>query len=172
MNGKTHHRWLVMVAATAAILAVGCGKKPEPTAEIERTTPREELKPPTTTETPTETREDRFAWKSEIKDVFFDYDKADLRGDARSVLQDNARILKEYPDAKVTLEGHCDERGTEEYNLALGQRRADAVKAYLGDLGVGVERLSTISYGEERPFAQGHDEAAWAQNRRVHFVIL
>ena len=111
------------------------------------------------------------AWKAQIQDVFFDFDQAQLRSDARLQLQENARYLKEHPEARLTLEGHCDERGTNEYNLALGQRRADSVKAYLVDLGIPVTRLETISYGEERPFALGSNEAAWAQNRRVHFVI-
>lgn len=163
-------RSLIGLAGLAVIVLFGCGKKPEPTAEIDRTTPRETVQPPTTPDTP-EVREDRLAWKSEVKDVYFDYDKAELRGDARAVLQEDARILKENPDAKITLEGHCDERGTEEYNLALGQRRAEVVKAYLADLGVNASRMSTISYGEEKPFAEGHDESAWSQNRLVHFLI-
>ena len=171
MNGKTlGNRSLIGVAGLAVIVLFGCGKKPVPTAEIDRTTPRETVQPPAQPETP-EVREDRLAWKSQVSDVFFDYDKAELRGDARAVLQEDARILKENPDARITLEGHCDERGTEEYNLALGQRRAEVVKAYLVDLGVAASRLSTISYGEEKPFSQGHDESAWSQNRRVHFLI-
>ena len=171
MNSKIlGTRSLIGLASLAVIVLVGCGKKPEPTVEIDRTTPRETVEPPSQPETP-EMREDRLAWKARVKDVYFDYDKAELRGDARAVLQENARILKENPDAKVTLEGHCDERGTEEYNLALGQRRAEVVKAYLADLGVSASSLSTISYGEEKPFAQGHDESAWSQNRLVHFLI-
>ncbi len=161
---------LMAAAGLAMVLAVGCGKKPEPTVEIDRTTPSETIPSPTPADAP-EVREDLLAWKSNVKDVFFDYDKAELRGDARALLQENARILKENPDAKVTLEGHCDERGTEDYNLALGPRRAEAVKGYLSDLGISASRLSTISYGEEKPFALGHDESAWSQNRRVHFII-
>ncbi|HPC82806.1 MAG TPA: peptidoglycan-associated lipoprotein Pal [Thermoanaerobaculaceae bacterium] len=106
-----------------------------------------------------------------LKDVFFDTNKADLRDDAREILAANAAWLKRHPTVKVQLEGHCDERNTEEYNLALGWRRVFAVKDYLVTLGVDAARLGAISYGEERPFALGHDEAAWSQNRRVHFVI-
>jgi peptidoglycan-associated lipoprotein len=106
-----------------------------------------------------------------IKDAFFETDKSDLRGDTRDVLAADATWLKANPSVKVLIEGHCDERNTQEYNLALGWRRANAAKDYLASLGVAAERISTISYGEERPFAQGHDETAWAQNRRVHFVI-
>jgi peptidoglycan-associated lipoprotein len=107
---------------------------------------------------------------SMVKDVFFDFDKYELRSDARAVLQENARLLKEN-GGNVVLEGHCDERGTEEYNLALGERRAGAARAYLSDLGVDASMLSTVSYGEEKPFATGSDESAWSQNRRVHFRI-
>jgi peptidoglycan-associated lipoprotein len=106
-----------------------------------------------------------------VKDAFFDTDKAELREDARQVLAEDAAWLKQHAGVQLTLEGHCDERNTEEYNLALGWRRANVVKAYLATLGVSGGRMTTISYGEERPFALGHDESAWAQNRRVHFVI-
>jgi peptidoglycan-associated lipoprotein len=106
----------------------------------------------------------------EPRDVFFDYDRFVLRDDAREALTGDGKLLVDNPGVKVLLEGHCDERGTVEYNLALGERRANAVRAYLVQYGVDVSRLSTISYGEERPFAQGQDESAWSQNRRVHFV--
>lgn len=106
-----------------------------------------------------------------LKDVFFDTDKSDLRDDTRELLAANAAWLKAHPSVKLQLEGHCDERNTAEYNLALGWRRVFAVKDYLVSLGVDAGRLGAISYGEERPFAKGSNEAAWAQNRRVHFVI-
>ncbi|HSR66743.1 MAG TPA: peptidoglycan-associated lipoprotein Pal [Acidobacteriota bacterium] len=104
-----------------------------------------------------------------VKPVFFAYDKAQLTAQAEETLQANARIFREYPEANFVIEGHCDERGSEEYNLALGERRAQAARDYLVSLGVAAGRMSTISYGEERPFAQGHDESAWRQNRRAHF---
>ena len=98
--------------------------------------------------------------------VFFDLDKSEIRPDAQATLQKQAAWLNQYRDKTVSIEGHCDERGTREYNLALGERRANAVKKYLVSLGVDASRLSTISYGKERPVALGSDEASWAQNRR------
>jgi peptidoglycan-associated lipoprotein len=106
-----------------------------------------------------------------VKDAFFETDKSDLRPETREVLAADASWLSSNPSIKIQIEGHCDERNTEEYNLALGWRRANAAKDYLVSLGVGAERIGTISYGEERPFAQGHEESAWSQNRRVHIVI-
>jgi peptidoglycan-associated lipoprotein len=106
-----------------------------------------------------------------LKDVFFDYDKAMVRDDQQTALAENASWLKANPGAKLLVEGHCDERGTAEYNLALGERRAKAVKDYLVGAGIAADRLSTISYGEERPFVLGHDESAWKWNRRGHFVV-
>jgi len=87
------------------------------------------------------------------------------------VLQANAAVLKKYPTMQITIEGHCDERGTAEYNLALGERRALAAKNYLVSLGVGADKVKTVSYGKEFPFDPGHDDAAWLKNRRAHFVI-
>ena len=106
-----------------------------------------------------------------LQDVFFDTDSFELRPDARQTLSENADWLREYPTVQVLVEGHCDERNTREYNLALGERRANAVRDYLVFLGIGSDRVRTISYGEERPFAIGHDEEAWQLNRRAHFVI-
>jgi len=111
------------------------------------------------------------AGPSPLKDVFFDYDKAGIRDDQKAALNDNVGWLKGNTGAKVLLEGHCDERGTAEYNLGLGERRAKAVKDYLIAAGVAADRISTISYGKERPFVLGHDESAWKWNRRGHFVI-
>ena len=105
-----------------------------------------------------------------LGDVFFDFDKSELRGDARDQLQTNYRWLAENPSRKLTIEGHCDERGTNECNLALGERRANTAKDYIVNLGAAAGRINTVSYGEERPFASGHSEDAWAQNRRDHFV--
>ncbi len=104
-----------------------------------------------------------------LKTIYFDFDKYNLRDDARRTLERNAEILKENPDVKIVIEGHCDERGTNEYNLALGENRANAARDYLIRLGIDGSRISTISYGEERPVALGHDEAAWSQNRRGVF---
>jgi peptidoglycan-associated lipoprotein len=106
-----------------------------------------------------------------LKPAFYDYDKADIRGDARDVLAANATWLKKYPSVQFTIEGHSDERGTAQYNLALGDRRANAAKDYLVSLGVDASRVKTVSYGKERPFATGHDEDSWQKNRRAHFVV-
>ena len=146
----------------------GCAGKPEPPAtDIEPAPPPAD----TTTETTPPPAADPDAWKSEVQDVFFDYDKYELKSETRALLQENARVLKENSGASLVLEGHCDERGTEEYNLALGQRRADAVSEYLADLGISASRMQTISYGEEKPFDLSHDASGWSQNRRVHFRV-
>lgn len=106
-----------------------------------------------------------------LKDIFFDFDKSSIRPDARETLKANADYILKNKVAGVTIEGNCDERGTAEYNMALGQRRAQEAKKYLVNLGVKGSAIKTISYGKERPIDQGHDEEAWAKNRRDHFVI-
>ncbi|MCC7241172.1 MAG: peptidoglycan-associated lipoprotein Pal [Acidobacteria bacterium] len=106
-----------------------------------------------------------------IKPVFFDLDSSDINADGQQVLQENADTMRKNPRWQITIEGHCDERGTAEYNLALGERRALAARTYLVSLGIPAERVRTVSYGKEFPFEQGHDEAAWSKNRRAHFVI-
>lgn len=107
----------------------------------------------------------------ENNDIHFDFDSAVIREDAKPILSKKADFLKRYPALTITIEGHCDERGTNEYNLALGERRAHSAWQYLVNLGINPERMQMISYGEERPIATGHDEASWAKNRRAHFVI-
>ncbi len=109
---------------------------------------------------------------ADMQKALFPYDSYKLTSAARAAIQANADWLKANPSASVQVEGHCDERGTTEYNLALGERRANAAMEYLVKLGVEKSRLSTISYGEERPSVQGGDEAAWSQNRRAEFVVL
>ncbi len=108
---------------------------------------------------------------SPLKPVFFELDSSDVNAEGQSVLNADAALLKKYATWTVTIEGHCDERGTAEYNLALGERRAVAARAYLVSLGISADRLRTVSYGKEFPFDPGHDEAAFAKNRRAHFVI-
>ena len=108
---------------------------------------------------------------SPLKPVFFGLDSAELDDAGRVVANENAAVLKKYSTWGITIEGHCDERGTAEYNLALGERRALAVKTYLSSLGVSPDRVRTVSYGKEFPFDMGHTEDAWAKNRRGHFVI-
>ena len=107
----------------------------------------------------------------EVQDAYFDLDKADIRSDARAALAKSADFLRNYPQVKVVVEGHCDERGSTEYNLALGDRRAAAVKQYLVSLGIGADRVSTVSYGKEKPFCMESNESCWQQNRRGHFVM-
>ena len=107
-----------------------------------------------------------------LKTVNFGYDSYVLDSNAKKVMKNNIDILKDQTSIKVQVEGHCDERGTEEYNLALGERRARASKDYLVGLGIADNRINTISYGESKPFAEGHNEDAWQQNRRAHFVAI
>lgn len=108
---------------------------------------------------------------SPLKPVYFAYDSDQLDDAARRILEENTQVLKRYATWVITLEGHCDERGTAEYNLSLGDRRALAAKNYLLSLGVASERLRTVSYGKEFPFDPGHDEGAWTRNRRAHFML-
>ncbi len=107
-----------------------------------------------------------------LKDVYFDFDKYDIRPGDMAILKENAALLKKYLTVKIQIEGHCDERGTNEYNLALGERRANSTKNYLISLGIPSDRISTISYGEEKPLDPSHREEAWAKNRRAHTIIV
>ena len=107
-----------------------------------------------------------------LKDIRFDYDKYDIRRVDEGILRENAAFLKKNPKMKIQIEGHCDERGTVEYNLALGERRANNTKRYLVSLGITSDRISTISFGKERPLDPGQNEEAWAKNRRAHIVVL
>src|SRR6202790_4227248 len=125
--------------------------------------------PPTPTTNRQPTVEELFA--KEVKDAYFDYDKADIRSDARDALSTTAQFLRSYPQVKVVLEGHCDERGSTEYNLALGDRRAAAAKQFLVSLGISADRIETVSYGKEKPFCTASTEECYAQNRRGHFVM-
>jgi peptidoglycan-associated lipoprotein len=170
------------LALAATALVVACSPKPKPEAPPPAPTPTptvvrlEPTPAPTPTPAPRSTEDDIKAMSldrvsSYLKPAFFDYDKADLRADARDVLAADATWLKAHPSVVFTIEGHCDERGTAQYNLALGDRRANAAKEYLVSLGIDAGRAKTVSYGKERPFATGHDEDSWAKNRRAHFVV-
>ena len=168
---------LLTVTALALGLAAGCSRR-QPPATDDR--PRAEPPPATDTgdadaarRAEEEARLAREAAYGSIQDmIFFDFDRSDLREDARQTLQVKAEALRQFPDVRIRIEGHADERGTVEYNLALGERRADAARAYLIDLGIDSDRMTTISYGEERPAVTGSNEAAWSQNRRDEFVII
>lgn len=162
---------IILLTVMAALLVWGCGKGPKQET-TQRPTTRTETPPTTDTGTP-DRPDDRTVMSEalrQLRTIYFDFDKYNLRDDARRDLDRNAEILKQYPSASIIIEGHCDERGTNEYNLALGERRARAARDYLVRSGVDASRLSVISYGEERPVALGHDEASWAQNRRAEFV--
>lgn len=165
-------RLVALVGVLALVAFGGCSKKPaivtEP-APIEA--PVEVVKPAPQPEAPKPTTPDYANLDPSqygVNDVFFGYDKNDLDDVAMGILTKNARILKEA-NVMVMVAGHCDERGTIEYNLALGEKRAKAARDYLVNLGVPAANLKVTSYGESRPFAMGHGEADWAQNRRAHF---
>jgi peptidoglycan-associated lipoprotein len=148
------------------------GETPDTTGKVEEFTPTADNVSPTEEPiamVPESSREMAAFDVSDLVDVFFAFDKSDLTSEGREKLTRNARILKSASGVKIVVEGHCDERGTTEYNLGLGERRASVVKNYLVSLGVSASRIRTISYGEEKPFAFGHDETAWKQNRRAHF---
>jgi peptidoglycan-associated lipoprotein len=175
----------------STMIAVGCGGKKPPVARplpppppSSGTTAARPPAPPEPVAEPTivpqePIREDRIASASlddlnrdsPLKPAFFEYDSSELDSTAQRALSDNAGVLKQYSTWTVTIEGHCDERGTAEYNLALGERRAVAARAYLVSLGISADRLRTVSYGKEFPFDPGHDESAYTKNRRAHFVI-
>jgi len=106
-----------------------------------------------------------------LKDIHFDFDKYDIRPGDAGILSENATLLKKNPKVKIQIEGHCDEKGTVEYNLALGERRANSTKDHLVSLGISSDRISTISYGKEKPLDPGHNEEAWAKNRRAHVIV-
>ena len=108
---------------------------------------------------------------SPLRPLFFELDSSEVSEEGMQIMQSNASVLKKYPGMQITIEGHCDERGTAEYNLALGERRALAAKNYLVSLGIAADKVKTVSYGKEFPFDPGHDESAWSNNRRAHFVI-
>jgi len=139
---------------------------PEPIAEPTVVPPE-----PITGDPLAESDIDQINQNSPFQPVFFAYDSAEVDPSGQQALQVNADVLRKYPEWVITIEGHADERGTAEYNLALGERRAVAARAYLISLGVPADRLKTVSYGKEFPFDPGHSEAAWSKNRRAHFVV-
>jgi peptidoglycan-associated lipoprotein len=150
-------------SVTYTITATGPGGTADASARVTVTPP-----PPPPPAAPQPTLDELFS--RNVKDAYFDYDKADIRPDAREALSQTAQFLRSYPQVRVTVEGHCDERGSTEYNLALGDRRAQATKDFLVSLGVTADRMDTISYGKERPTCMDHNEACWQQNRRGHLV--
>jgi len=115
---------------------------------------------------------ERMAAQAEAESIYFDFDRSFIRPEYRFILEKKVEFLKEFPEYYLRIEGNCDERGTNEYNLALGDRRADSAKSYLISRGISADRIETLSYGEERPLAVGHNEESWAQNRRDDFVLM
>lgn len=151
-------------STTYHLMAKGAGGTQEATARITVT----QAPPPPPPTTSSLTDEDLFA--QSVKDVYFDYDKADVRGDQQAAVQADAQFLGQHSNMNIIVEGHCDERGSTEYNLALGDQRASAVKSALTAAGVSASRIKTISYGKEKPFCSESNEACWQQNRRGHLV--
>lgn len=149
---------------TYTITATGSGGSATATATVE-------VNAPETTAPPAAQPNLSDLFAQNVKDAFFDLDKSELRPDARDALTKDAEFLRSYPQVRVSIEGHCDERGSTEYNLALGQSRAEAAKNFLISLGISADRMETVSWGKERPFCMEHNEDCWQQNRRAHFVL-
>ena len=195
---KNYRNLTLVAVAAVSMIGAGCAKKaaavkpPAPTAApaAETTQRSAPSRSQTATSTPapaarqqqtsrypdaaTRARIDELLAK--IEDAYFDYDKATLRPDALKALESDSAelrdILKLYPDYKLTIEGHCDERGSAEYNMALGNKRAEAAKAYLVNVGIPSGQLPIVSYGKEKPVCEAHDEACWQKNRRIHIVAM
>jgi peptidoglycan-associated lipoprotein len=187
----TQRRTVVVVAMVALMLVSACGKKkppvarptlpPPPPPSSSTTRPPGPPEPvrepvpvpaePIASDTLSSTDIDTLNKNSPFQPVFFAYDEDVIDALGQQALGHNAELMKKYPSWIVTIEGHADERGTAEYNLALGERRAIATRNYLVSLGIPADRLRTVSYGKEFPFEPGHDETSWSKNRRAHFVV-
>src|SRR6478736_8587642 len=182
---------LIVLIVLLTVVVGACGKKkppvarplpPPPAVDTTSVTPEPPAPPKPVVEprpVPPIPEEDSIGSKSlddlnrdsPLRPLFFELDSSDVSTAGQQVLQANAGILKKYPTWQITIEGHCDERGTAEYNLALGERRAVAARNYLVSLGISADRVKTVSYGKEFPFDPGHSEDAWSKNRRAHFVV-
>jgi peptidoglycan-associated lipoprotein len=153
-------------STTYTITATGSGGSATATAHVDVAS----AAAPPPAEAPAQTNlSDLFS--QNVQDAYYDLDKSDLREDARAALTKDAEFLRSYPQVRLSIEGHCDERGSTEYNLGLGQRRAEAAKNFLISLGIAADRMETTSWGKERPFCTEHNEQCWQQNRRAHFVL-
>jgi len=194
MKGTFSWKWAVIVVSIAALMAAGCAKKQTVKSEGAQGAPgaaagqaapgagagaavkespvpaaaAPAVQPPPAAAPGIAVTEER---PSQFDDVRFDFDKSEVKDEGRKTCQVVADFMKKNPKAKLLIEGHCDERGTPEYNMALGERRATAVMTYLVSLGVPKADLSTVSFGKEKPLDPGHNEEAWAKNRRAHFVL-
>ena len=163
---------LLLTGAGCAKKAVKAPPAPPPTPPIETPAPTPPPTPPPPPPTPPPSAPaPPQVTASDFRPAFFDYDAYALRDDARAALDQNAKLLRENANVQISIEGHCDERGTVEYNQALGEKRAQAARDYLTGAGMDASRIQIVSYGKERPFEPGHDEAAWAKNRRAQFVL-
>ena len=174
---------ITLLATALLTFSTACAKKPPKSTEetrppVSSKAPETNVPPPAATAPRRDVEQEVLSMdiaalnkKGYLSDAFFDYDQSDLREDARSALAANAEWLKRYPPVQILVEGHADERGTAAYNLALGDKRANAVKEYLSSLGIDGSRVRTVSYGKERPFCTESSESCWQQNRRGHFVI-
>jgi len=183
----------IVVLSLGALVSSGCAKKDvvkteQPIATSTGQTAPTEAKPAQPEEVKSETAaagkaaaqtqataqesKEAAALQSQLQKVYFNFDSAALSEEARGALSKNAEFLAKQSSLKLRIEGNCDERGSDDYNMALGERRAKAAKDYLVNLGVQADRLATVSYGEEKPAVDGHDEAAWAKNRRDEFVVV
>jgi peptidoglycan-associated lipoprotein len=190
--------FVIAIISSGLIIMSGCGKRVSTTQTEETTKPEAEVARPTPTvsgtpettiieppvsqievaqeDIPIEEKTLEVVIPSErlakgINDIYFDYDRYIIRDDAKDVLRTNADLLKGKNFRKLVIEGHCDERGTSEYNIALGERRAESAKRYLSTLGIDSSKISVISFGEEKPFCSEQDENCWQQNRRAHFIL-
>ena len=191
MKGTFSWKWALVVVSITALLAAGCAKKQTvksegaqgapgaaagqaaPGESAVKESPAPETAAPAMKPAPAQppgvaVTEEK---PSPFDDVRFDFDKSEVKPEGRKTCQTVADYMKKHPSAKLMIEGHCDERGTPEYNMALGERRATAVMNYLVSLGVPKANLSTVSFGKEKPLDPGHNEEAWAKNRRAHFVL-
>jgi peptidoglycan-associated lipoprotein len=159
----------VLLVATATIALAACSKKPPanlPPAPMD-TAPQAQAP-----SGPVPGSQADFVASIKSDTIHFETDKSDIGEQDKAILQSQAQWLTKFPEKRITIEGHCDERGTREYNLALGERRANAAKNFLASLGVNPARMTTMSYGKERPIALGSDEASWAQNRRAVTITI
>jgi len=186
MVRKKGRLWMVMLVIISLIFFAGCEslKKKRAVAPEQEKTAQEEKEKAAQEEQEKKSFEQGLTAKkypgiegevfesTQLKDIHFEFDQYDLTEEARKILTENAKVLSTHTSLRIQIEGHCDERGSNEYNLALGERRAVSAKLYLKKLGVQENRLATMSYGEEMPADPGHSEEAWTKNRRCHFVIL
>ena len=163
---------LIIILALSIAMIVGCGGGgPKPQPEVQTTQPEvKPAEPPKPESKPEETKPT--LQDSQFQTIYFDFDKYNLRNDAKAALDANFALLQQFTSVVIKIEGHCDERGTVEYNLSLGEKRARSAMDYLTGLGISPNRISIISYGKERPAVMGSDESAWSKNRRCEFRVV